>query len=63
MVGDVLTLFRLLDDVTELLNFVLVLLQKSILWVLVDSWLILDHLGSRGVTKGSQGLIVVEVGG
>ena len=53
----------LLQQGLQALDLILVLLEQGILGVLVDTGLILDGLGSRGVPQRRQRLVQVIVGG
>jgi len=43
-------------------DFILIFSQESIFWVLVNSWLVFNVLGSRSVSEGVHGFIVVVIG-
>lgn len=58
---DLLAFLGLLNNLFQLLNFFFVLLQESVLRVLVHSRLVLDVLGSGGVSKGGNRFFEVVV--
>jgi len=44
-------------------NLVLIFSKQSILWILVNLWLVLDVLSTICISKGVNGFIVIVVGG
>ena len=49
------------EQCSQLLDFLLIFLKKSIFGVLVDTRLVLDGFGSISVVQGTQGLLVVVI--
>lgn len=50
-----------LNDFFEFLDLILILFQKGVFWVFVDSWFILNHFCSRCIPQSSTCLIEIVV--
>lgn len=61
MGGDLLTHLRLLDDLAQLLNLILILFEKGILRILIHSRLVLDVLGAGCVSERRQSFLVIVI--